>query len=70
MGLKTRQLIFSFSFEEEYFAITKLLYDKDIRLLLTGSKDNFVKFWKLPDDWINVDVQKFENEELKKINIE
>ena len=44
MGLKTRQLIFSFSFEEEYFAITKLLYDKDIRLLLAGSKNNMAKF--------------------------
>ena len=69
-GLKTGQPIFSFSGAEGNSAITKLLYDKDIRLLLTGSKDNFVKFWKLPDDWINVDVQKFENEELKKINNE
>ena len=48
MGLKTRQLIFSFSFEEENFAITKLLYDKDIRLLLEGSKNNMVKFWNYP----------------------
>ena len=65
MGLKTRQLIFSFSFEEENFAITKLLYDKDIRLLLAGSKNNMAKFWKLLDNWANVEVQKSEDEELK-----
>ena len=70
MGLKTRQLIFSFSFEEENFAITKLLYDKDIRLLLAGSKNNVAKFWKLPDNLVNVEVQKSEEEELKKINNE
>ena len=39
-------------------------------MLLTGGKDNSVKFWKLPDNWINEDVQRFENEELKKINNE
>ena len=65
MGLKTRQLIFSFSFEEENFAITELLYDKDIRLLLAGSKNNMAKFWKLLDNWANVEVQKSEDEELK-----
>ena len=48
MGLKTRQLIFSFSFEERNSEITKLLYDKDIRLLLAGSKNNMVKFWNYP----------------------
>ena len=48
MGLKTRQLIFSFSFEERNSEITKLLYDKDIRLLLADSKNNMVKFWNYP----------------------
>ena len=47
-----------------------LLYDKDIRLLLAGSKNNMVKFWKLPDNWLNVEVQKSEVEEMKKINNE
>ena len=65
MGLKTRQLIFSFSFAEGNSAITKLLYDKDIRLLLAGSKNNMAKFWKLLDNWLNVEVQKSEDEELK-----
>ena len=69
-GLKTGQPIFSFSGAEGNSAITKLLYDKDIRLLIAGCKNNMVKFWKLPDNWINVDVQKFEDEELKKINNE
>ena len=70
MWLKTRQLIFSFSFAEGNSAITKLLYDKDIRLLLAGSKNNVAKFWKLPDNLVNVEVQKSEEEELKKINNE
>ena len=70
MWLKTRQLIFSFFFAEGNSAITKLLYDKDIRLLLAGSKNNVAKFWKLPDNLVNVEVQKSEEEELKKINNE
>ena len=70
MVLKTRQLIFSFSFAEGNSAITKLLYDKDIRLLLAGSKNNMAKFWKLLDNWANVEVQKSEVEEMKKINNE
>ena len=69
-GLKTGQPIFSFSGAEGNSAITKLLYDKDIRLLIAGCKNNMVKFWKLPDNWVNVEVQKFEDEELKKINKE
>ena len=69
-GLKTGQPIFSFSGAEGNSAITKLLYDKDIRLLIAGCKNNMVKFWKLPDNRVNVEVQKFEDEELKKINNE
>ena len=69
-GLKTGQPIFSFSGAEGNSAITKLLYDKDIRLLIAGCKNNMVKFWKLPDNWVNAEVQKFEDEELKKINNE
>ena len=68
--LKTGQPIFSWSGTEGNAAVTKFLYNKDIRLLLSGGKDNSVKFWKLPDNWINEDVQRFENEELKKINNE
>ena len=69
-SLKTGQPLFSWSGTEGNNAVTKLLYDKDIKLLLTGGKDNIVKFWKLPDNWINEDVMKFEKEELKKINNE
>ena len=69
-SLKTGQPLFSWSGTEGNNAVTKLLYDKDIKLLLTGGKDNIVKFWKLPDNWINEDVMKFEKEELQKINNE
>ncbi len=64
-GVKNKTTYFFFFFLEENFAITKLLYDKDIRLLLAGSKNNMAKFWKLLDNWANVEVQKSEDEELK-----
>jgi hypothetical protein len=38
--------------------------------LVSGSKNKNIKFWKLPDNWVNSDVLIFENEELKKINNE
>ena len=69
-GLKSGQPIFSWSATEGGCAITKLLFDIDKRLLIVGGKDNCVKFWKLPENWMNEDVLKFENEELKKINNE
>ena len=69
-GLKSGQPIFSWSATEGGAAVTKLFFDKDNRLLIVGGKDNSVKFWKLPDNWMNEDVLKFENEELKKINNE
>ena len=45
-------------------------YDQKNRILISGSKDKNIKFWKLPDNWMNTDVLRFENEELKKINNE
>ena len=48
----------------------KCLYNKDIGLLITGCKNNMVKFCKLTDNWVNVEVKKIEDEEIKKINNE
>ena len=69
-SIKTGQPIFSWGAHDNGAAVTKLLYDKKNRILISGGKDKNLKFWKLPENWINSDVLKFENEELKKINNE
>ena len=67
-SLKTGQPIFSWVAHNG--AITKLYYDPYSRILISGAKDKSIKVWKLPDNWVNQDVLKFENEELSKINSE
>ena len=67
-SIKTGQPIFSWAAHES--AVTKLLYGKKSRILISGAKDKNIKFWQLPENWVNSDVLKFENEELKKINNE
>ena len=69
-SIKTGQPIFSWAAHENNSAVTKLYYNKENRILVSGAKDKSIKFWKLPDNWINSDVLRFENEELKKINNE
>ena len=69
-SIKTGQPIFSWGAHDNGSAVTKLYYDQAQRILISGAKDKSIKFWKLPDNWINSDVLKFENEELKKINNE
>ena len=32
------------------------------------SKDKKVMFWKFPQDWINEDLKKFEQDEIRNIN--
>ena len=67
--MKTGQPIFSWVAHSNS-TITKLYYDKVDRILVSGAKDKSLKFWKLPNDWLNEDVVKFENEVLKNINNE
>ena len=69
-SIKTGQPIFSWAAHDNGSAVTKLFYNKNNRILVSGAKDKSIKFWKLPDNWINSDVLKFETEELKKINNE
>ena len=69
-SIKTGQPIFSWSAHESGSSINRLDYDQKNRILISGSKDKNIKFWKLPDNWVNTDVLRFENEELKKINNE
>ena len=51
-------------------AITQIYFDIDNNVLISGGKDKRIVYWKLPDNWINSDLEKFENEEIKKINDE
>jgi WD40 repeat protein len=69
-SIKTGQPIFSWAAHDNNSAITRLYYDQKNRVLISGAKDKIIKFWKLPDNWVNSDVLRFENEELKKINNE
>jgi WD40 repeat protein len=69
-SIKTGQPIFSWAAHDNNSAITRLYYDQNNRILISGAKDKIIKFWKLPDNWVNSDVLRFENEELKKINNE
>lgn len=67
--LKTGQPIFSWNAHPNS-SITKLCYDRNEKILVSGAKDKSLKFWKFPNEWINEDVVKFENEGLKNINNE
>ena len=49
-------------------AITQIYFDIDNNVLISGGKDKRIVYWKLPDNWINSDLEKFENEEIRKIN--
>ena len=45
-----------------------MYFDIDNNVLISGGKDKRLLYWKLPDNWINSDLEKFENEEIRKIN--
>ena len=49
-------------------AITQMIYDAAHKILITGGKDKKVIFWKLPEKWVNEDVEKFEKDEIKNLN--
>ena len=43
-------------------------YDEEKNTLFTVSKDKKMTFWQLPDSWINEEISKFEQNEIKNIN--
>ena len=45
-----------------------MFYDGAHRVLITASKDKKIIFWKLPEKWINEDIEKFEKDEIKNLN--
>ena len=49
-------------------AITQMNYDAAHKILITGGKDKRIIFWKLPEKWINEDVERFEKDEIKNLN--
>ena len=49
-------------------AITQMNYDSAHKILITGGKDKKIIFWKLPEKWVNEDVEKFEKDEIKNLN--
>ena len=49
-------------------AITQMNYDAAHKILITGGKDKKIIFWKLPEKWINEDVERFEKDEIKNLN--
>ena len=51
-------------------AITKIYLNKINNFLITASKDKSVKIWKIPEFWFDPHLEKYENEELTKINNE
>ena len=67
-SLKTGQPIFSWIAHNG--AITELSYNCFNRILISSAKDKCIKVWQLPNDWINSNVLRFENEELSKSNNE
>ena len=46
-------------------AITQMEWDQKNLLLWTGSKDKRIKIWRLPEKWLNDDVEDFEKKEIK-----
>ncbi len=65
-SLKTGQSIFSWKAHEN--AITQIYYDNEKRILISGSKDKNMIFWKFPEQWINEELIQFENDEIKNLN--
>ena len=65
-SLKSGQSIYAW--QAHASAITQMHYDESKRVLLTTSKDKKVTFWKFPQDWINEDLKRFEQDEIGNIN--
>ena len=65
-SLKTGESIFTWKGHED--AITQMFYDGAHRVLITASKDKKIIFWKLPEKWVNEDIEKFEKDEIKNLN--
>ena len=57
-------------------SIKKISYNEDNKILISSGKDNKIIFWKIPDKFLNIEIEEFEQkeeekykEEINKINI-
>ena len=68
-NIKTGEPIFSW-IAHENMSITSLYFNRINNILITGSKDKSIKIWKIPEFWFDPQIEKYENEDLTKINNE
>ena len=68
-NIKTGAPVFSW-LAHDNMAITSIYYNKLKSLLITGGIDKSIKIWKIPEYWFDPKIEKYENEELSKINAE
>ena len=45
-----------------------MFYEEEYMILFSAGKDKKVLFWKLPEKWVNDEIEKFEKTEIKNIN--
>ena len=68
-NIKTGEPIYSFISHNKY-PINCLFYSDKERLVISGGRDKSVKIWKIPQFWFDEKIEKYETEELVKINNE
>ena len=67
--IKTGEPIYSFVSHEK-MPLNCLIYLMDKRLIISGGVDKSIKIWKMPEFWFDEKIEKYEKEELVKINNE
>ena len=65
-NLKIGKSIFSWNAHEG--PITQMEFLPHIKLIISAGKDKYLRTWKLPDQWQNDDIIKFEQTEIKNIS--
>ena len=68
-NIKTGEPIFSWVAHEN-MSINTIYFNRINNILITGSKDKSIKIWKVPEFWFDPQIEKYETEELTKINNE
>ena len=68
-NIKTGEPIYSFV-SHETMPLNRLVYLIDKKLIISGGVDKSIKIWKIPQFWFDEKIEKYEKEELVKINNE
>ena len=68
-NIKTGEPIYSFV-SHETMPLNCLVYLIDKKLIISGGVDKSIKIWKIPQFWFDEKIEKYEKEELVKINNE